>query len=271
VGGLDGARVSDVSRLAALFAEAERPVAFTGAGVSTECGIPDFRSQGGVWARFDSREFTYQNFIGSREGRRRYWALGRVTYPVIRAATPGAVHRALAELHRRGRLDCCITQNVDDLHQRAGLPPGTVIELHGNATRARCLGCGLGLSRDELHARLEAGADIPDCPGCGGVVKPHTILFGEAMPRAAMDEAERRACAADLFVVLGSSLTVYPAAYIPVHARRAGATLVIVNLEPTPLDGEAQLVIRQSAGAVMAAVVHRVLEPVTQARVTQGG
>jgi NAD-dependent deacetylase len=263
--------VSDVSRLAALFAEAGRPVAFTGAGVSTESGIPDFRSPGGIWARLDSREFTYQNFIGSHEGRRRYWALGRVTYPVIRAATPGVVHRALAELHRQGRLDCCITQNIDDLHQRAGLPPSAVIELHGNATRARCLGCGLGFSRDQLHARIEAGADVPDCPACGGVVKPHTILFGEAMPRTAMDEAERRACAADLFVILGSSLTVYPAAYIPIHARRAGAILVIVNLEPTPLDGEAQLVIRDSAGAVMAAVVHAVTGCVIQARASQGG
>src|SRR4030095_12621158 len=147
-GGSGPVRVSGVSRLAALFAEALRPVAFTGAGVSTESGIPDFRSPDGMWARFDPREFTYQNFAGSHGARRRYWALGRVTYPVIRAALPGVAHRALAELYRRGRLDCCITQNIDGLHQRGGLPPAAVVELHGNATRARCLDCGEACTRD---------------------------------------------------------------------------------------------------------------------------
>jgi NAD-dependent deacetylase len=258
--------VSDVARLAAFVADARRFVAFTGAGVSTESGIPDFRSPNGLWSRFDPREFTYQNFVGSREGRRRYWALGRVTYPVIRAATPGATHLALAELHRRGYLDCCITQNIDGLHERAGLPPDALIELHGNATRARCLECGAPCTRDELHVRLDDGVDVPDCPACGGVVKPHTILFGEAMPRQAVDEARRRAVAADLFVVLGSSLAVYPAAYIPRYARRAGATLAIVNLEPTPLDREADLVIRDAAGTVMAAVLDEV-----RARAPRGG
>ncbi|TMQ27050.1 MAG: sigma factor regulator FecR [Candidatus Rokuibacteriota bacterium] len=209
-----------------MFREARRPIVFTGAGVSTESGIPDFRSPGGVWARFDPREFTYQNFVGSLEGRRRYWQLGRATYPLIRAASPNAAHRALAELHRLGRLDCCITQNIDDLHQRAGLPAAAVIELHGNATRARCLTCELPYSRDELHAWLEDG--------------------------------QRRARAADLFVVLGSSLVVYPAAYLPIHAKRAGAALVIVNLEPTPLDGEADLVLRARATEVMAHVLDHV-------------
>jgi NAD-dependent deacetylase len=255
-----------VARLGTLFADARRAVAFTGAGVSTESGIPDFRSPGGVWSRFDPREFTYQNFTESLEGRRRYWALGRVTYPLIRAAAPNAAHGALAELHRLGRLDCCITQNIDGLHQRAGLPAAAVIELHGNATRARCLACATPYTRDELHARLEGGVEVPDCERCGGVVKPHTILFGEAMPAAEVEEARRRAGSADLFVVLGSSLVVYPAAYIPRHARSAGATLVIVNLEPTPLDHEADLVVRAPAGAVMAAVLDEV-----RARVTPGG
>jgi NAD-dependent deacetylase len=250
--------VSEIADLAARFAVARRPVAFTGAGVSTESGIPDFRSPGGVWARFDPSEFTYQNFVGSREGRRRYWALGRVTYPLIRSASPNATHLALAELHRLGRLDCCITQNIDDLHQRGGLPAAVVIELHGNATRARCLQCGRACTRDELHARLERGVEVPDCEACGGVVKPHTILFGEAMPQAVVQEAEQRARAADLFVVLGSSLAVYPAAYMPIHAKRAGAALAIVNLEPTPLDREADLVIRAKAGPVMAQVVETV-------------
>jgi len=244
-----------VLRLAELFARARRPVAFTGAGVSTESGIPDFRSPGGLWDRFDPREFTYQNFVGSVSGRRKYWELGRVTYPVIRAARPNAAHLALAELHRLGRLDCCITQNIDDLHQRAGLPGERVIELHGNATRTRCLECGAAYTRDEVHEWLQAGDEIPACRRCGGVVKPTTVLFGEAMPAREMQEAERRSRAADLFVVLGSSLVVYPAAYMPAHAKHAGATLAIVNLEATPLDAQADLVIRDKAGAVMAAVL----------------
>lgn len=247
----DSPMSSPVARLAALLAGARRCVAFTGAGVSTESGIPDFRSRDGVWARFDPREFTYRNFMDSVEGRRRYWALGRVTYPLIRAATPNAAHRALAELHRLGRLECCITQNIDGLHQRAGLPDSAVIELHGNATRARCLDCGAAYARDTLHARLELGVDVPECERCGGVVKPHTVLFGEAMPAGAVEDARRRAEGADLMVVLGSSLVVYPAAYVPRYAKRAGATLAIVNLEPTPLDREADLVLRAPAGQVM--------------------
>jgi NAD-dependent deacetylase len=146
------------------------------------------------------------------------------------------------------------------------LPAEAVIELHGNATRARCLDCGAACTREELHARLESGVDVPDCSACGGVVKPHTILFGEAMPPDAVAEAERRAGAADLFVVLGSSLIVYPAAYMPIHAKRAGATLAIVNLEPTRADAQADLVIRAGTGAVMAAVVDEV-----RARIPQGG
>ena len=244
--------------LASLFVAAQRPVVFTGAGVSTESGIPDFRSPGGVWDRYDPGDLTWQRFIGSVEGRRRYWDVGRAVYRVIRGAEPNAAHRALAELHRMGRLDCCITQNVDDLHQRAGLPACAVIELHGNATRVRCLDCGAGWHRDEVHAWLAAGIDVPDCPTCGGIVKPRTVLFGEAMPRAELDEAERRARAADLFVVVGSSLVVYPAAYLPAHARDAGATLVIVNLAPTGFDGRADLVIRARAGDVLAGVADHV-------------
>jgi len=247
-----------VARLAELFVRARRPVVFTGAGVSTESGIPDFRSPGGIWDRFDPNEFTYQNFIGSLEGRRRYWRLGRATYPVIRAARPNPAHHAIAELHRRARLDCCITQNIDNLHHAAGLPAEKVIELHGNATRARCLACGAAYARDEVHGWLEADDDVPACRACGGIVKPLTVLFGEAMPAREVAEAERRARASDLFVVVGSSLAVYPAAYMPVHAKHAGATLVIVNLAPTPLDASADLVIRGRAAEVLPAVREQV-------------
>ena len=244
-----------IARLGALFASARRPVVFTGAGVSTESGIPDFRSPGGVWDRYDPGALTWQRFIGSAEGRRRYWEIGRQVYPVIRDAKPNAAHVAIATLWTLGRLDCCITQNVDNLHQRAGLPDDAVIEVHGNATRARCLACGAAFSRDEVHAWLDDGVPVPACPACGGVVKPHTILFGEAMPRAAWSEAEARARAADLFVVVGSSLVVYPAAYLPAHAKAAGATLVIVNMTSTSFDHTADVVVRARAGKALPALL----------------
>jgi NAD-dependent deacetylase len=247
--------IDDVAGLTARVGSAARLVVFTGAGVSTECGIPDFRSPGGIWDRYDPMALNYPAFLASPEARQRYWALGRELYPVIRAAVPGPAHRAIAALHALGRLDCCITQNIDALHQRAGVPADRVIELHGNATRARCLACGGAWSREEVHRWLDSGAAVPDCPRCGGIVKPTTVLFGEPMPRAAVEEAQRRAQAADLFVVVGSSLAVYPAAYLPLHARRAGATLAIVNLTPTPFDREAEVVIRGRAGDVLSAVV----------------
>jgi NAD-dependent deacetylase len=246
-----------IDRVARLLREARRPVVFTGAGVSTESGIPDFRSPGGVWDRFDPREMTYQNFVGTEAGRRKYWEIGRHSYPLMRKAQPNPAHLAIAELHRMDRLDCCITQNVDNLHQRAGLPEEKVIELHGNATRARCLDCARLYSRDEVQQWLDEGVDVPACPLCGGIVKPHTILFGEPMPARATEEAERRARASDLFIVVGSSLVVYPAAYMPAHAKHAGATLAIVNLSPTPCDAQADVLIPGKAGEVMDAIVRR--------------
>ena len=236
-----------------------RTVVFTGAGMSTESGIPDFRSPGGVWDRFDPNEFTFQNFIGSEAGRRRYWELGRTVYPVVRDAEPNPGHHALVTLWRLGRLDCVITQNIDDLHQRAGLPADRVIELHGNATRARCLACERPYDRGEIQAWLESGVEVPTCESpCGGVIKPRTVMFGEAMPREETEEAERRASASDLFIVVGSSLVVYPAAHMPVHAKRAGARLVIVNRTATPQDAEADLLVPGSAGPVLADVAERV-------------
>jgi NAD-dependent deacetylase len=244
-----------IARLAELIAAARRPVVFTGAGVSTESGIPDFRSPGGVWDRFDPGVMTYARFMESVEGRRHYWRFGHAVYPVIRDALPGAAHHAITRLHRLGRLDCCITQNVDGLHRRAGLPEEKLIELHGCSARVRCLDCDATYTRDEVHDWIEAGDEVPACPACGGIVKPATVLFGEPLPPRETQEAERRARASDLFIVVGSSLVVYPAAYMPLHARHAGATLVIVNLTPTRLDDQADLVIAGRAGDVMADVV----------------
>ena len=251
--------LAEIDRVAKLICRAERPVVFTGAGVSTESGIPDFRSPGGIWDQFDPEEFTYQNFVGSLEGRRKYWQLGRHVYPVIRDAEPNAAHHAIADLHRLGRLDCVITQNIDNLHQRAGVPAEKVIELHGNATRARCLDCGRPYTRDEIHEGLERGVEIPACdPPCCGIIKPQTILFGETMPAQETLEAELRAKRSDLFVVVGSSLVVYPAAMMPLYAKQAGAALVIVNLSETPHDPYADVRVPGKAGPVMEQILERV-------------
>src|SRR5262245_1326308 len=244
-----------IKRAADLVVTAGPAVVFTGAGVSTESGIPDFRGPGGLWTRRDPADFSYEGFMGSAEGRRRYWAVGRELYATIRAARPNAGHHAIAALDGLGLLDCVITQNIDDLHQRAGTPAGKVIELHGNATRVRCLGCGAPSTRDEVQQRLLAGEEVPDCRRCGGILKPHTILFGEPMPAREMQAARERACRAGCIVVVGSSLAVYPAAYVPLYAKEAGARLVIVNLTPTHLDRAADVVIAGKAGEVMAGLV----------------
>ena len=247
-----------IDRVVDLLLRAGRTVVFTGAGMSTESGIPDFRSPGGIWDRFDPGHMTYENFMGSLDGRRRYWQLGRQVYPVLRGAEPNPGHQALVTLWRLGRLDAVITQNIDGLHQRAGLPADRVIELHGNATRARCLACAREYDRELVQDWLDAGVEVPVCgPPCGGAIKPWTIMFGEAMPRREMEEAERRARAADLFLVVGSSLAVYPAAYMPLHAKHAGATLVIVNLTETRHDAEADVVIPASSAAVLSALADR--------------
>ena len=175
-----------LNRAADLVASTGRVVAFTGAGVSTESGIPDFRSPTGLWARYDPDDFSFPSFMRSEEARRRYWAVGRELYAAIRTAEPNAAHRAIVALERMGLLDCVITQNVDDLHQRAGTDPARVIELHGNATRVRCLACDGRFARDAIQARLVVGEAVPACGDCGGILKPLTVLFGEPMPAAAV-------------------------------------------------------------------------------------
>ena len=247
-----------LDRAAELVAAAGRVVVFTGAGVSTESGIPDFRSPTGLWARYDPDDFSYPNFMRSEEARGRYWAVGREIYAAIRSAQPNPAHRALVDLDRMGLLDCVITQNVDNLHQRAGIDPARVIELHGNATRVRCLACDSRYARDEIQERLVAGEVVPACQTCGGILKPLTVLFGEPMPSGAVERAEARARAAGCLLVVGSSLAVYPAAYIPSYATEAGARLVVVNLTPTRLDHVADVVLPGPAGAMLAGLVERV-------------
>lgn len=240
--------MSEASRLAALIEEARRVVFFTGAGISTESGIPDFRSPGGVWSTM--KPITFQEFVGSREKRREAWTRVFNRTAGWTGASPNVGHRAVAQLVKSGKASSVITQNVDNLHQDAGTPADKVIELHGNASYATCLECAERYEIDDLKPRWEADEEI-DCTLCGGLIKTATISFGQPMPEREMARATEEAALSDLFVVLGSSLVVYPAAGLPLLAKQAGARLAIVNREPTEQDRLADLVLRAEIGPTM--------------------
>jgi NAD-dependent deacetylase len=245
--------------VAELITGAKKIVVFTGAGVSTESGIPDFRSPGGIWSRFDPDDFTYQKFVSDPEARRKQWRMigeGHLTH----LAEPNAAHYAIAELYKMGRLDCVITQNVDNLHHKAGVPAEMVFELHGNLQQAICLSCGKVYPFERIKARVDKGEEIPDCEECHGMLKPNAVLFGEALPQDVLEEASRRSSGCDLFIVIGSTLVVYPAAYMPIYARQAGAKLVIINLSTTPMDGEASVLITAKAGEAMSRIIDKLKE-----------
>ena len=237
--------------LARLIADARRMVVFTGAGISTESGIPDFRSPGGVWSRM--KPIYFQEFVGSEAKRREAWERAFSGRAGWTGREPNAGHHAVARLVAAGKASAVITQNVDNLHQASGVPPQQVIELHGNASYATCLECGERHELEELKALYEASGDLPACKACGGIVKTATISFGQAMPVEPMARAEAETLACDLFLVLGSSLVVYPAASFPLIAKRNGARLAIVNREPTELDAHADLVLHDEIGPVMTA------------------
>lgn len=244
--------------VADLIIKAKRIVVFTGAGVSTESGIPDFRSPGGIWDRFDPDDFTYQKFVSSPDSRRKQWQLlwgGRL----IKEVKPNAAHSAIAELDRLGKLDCVITQNVDNLHQRAGVPDQKVFELHGNMKWVKCLNCGRRYPLEQIKARLDKGEEVPECEVCHGILKPDIVLFGEGLPEKAFEEAASRSRRCDLFIVIGSTLVVYPAAQMPVYAASSGARLVIINLSSTPMDEQAAVLIRAKAGEAMARIMQKVV------------
>jgi len=245
--------VSDVAALARLLAESRRAVVFTGAGISTESGIPDFRSPGGIWTKMAPIDFS--DFLASEDARREAWRRKFASDPTIRAARPNRGHRAVAELVRRGLVPAVITQNIDGLHQMSGIPDEKVIELHGNTTYATCLDCRERHELDEIRLAFERDETPPRCRSCGGLVKTATISFGQAMPVEPMRRAEEEALGADLFVVLGSSLVVYPAAGFPALAKRNGARLVIINREPTDFDHIADLVLHSAIGETMGAAV----------------
>ena len=250
-----------IDRVADLIVNANRVVVFTGAGISTESGIPDFRSPGGIWERFNPEDFTYQRLMSSPEARRKWWRIFQER-GLTTEAEPNPAHCAIAELDKLGKLDCVITQNIDNLHQKAGLPDDKVFELHGNMRWVVCLSCGKRYPIEKIKARLDEGEEIPDCESCHGILKPDIVLFGETLPEKVFEEATQRSHSADLFIVIGSTLIVYPAAYMPIYAVDSRAKLVIINLSPTPMDRQAAVLIKAKAGETMSKVIERVREKV---------
>ena len=244
---MDG--VEDLQRL---LDESRRAVIFTGAGMSTESGIPDFRSPGGIWSRM--KPIMFQDFVADAAMRREAWNRAFSGVAGWVGAEPNQGHYAVARLVARGKVSSVITQNVDNLHQASGVPGSQVLELHGNASFATCLECGLRHELDVLKQSFLGTGEIPMCRDCGGLVKVATISFGQAMPEDVMRQAEIETRAADLFIVLGSSLVVFPAAGFPVMAKRNGARLIIVNRDPTDMDDIADLVLNTDIGTVMTAV-----------------
>jgi NAD-dependent deacetylase len=239
-----------VERAAELLGGARHGVALTGAGVSQESGIPTFRGQGGLWTQYDPvKVASIDSFLADPAA---YWRVSRERGRVALAAKPNAGHVALAELEAAGRLVGVITQNTDGLHQDAG--SRNVVELHGSGRTVECLTCGRREPRADVQARLEVEMP-PRCPSCGGErLKPTVVLFGEPMPAAQVERAFELAAAADVMLVVGSSLVVFPAAEVPLVALRGGAALIVVNAEPAPVDGLAAIVIRGRAGEVLPAI-----------------
>ena len=239
-----------IGRLSELIAASNAIVPFTGAGISTECGIPDFRSPGGVWTRMAPIQF--EDFLASQEMRNESWRRRFAMQNEFGGARPGRGHRALARLFLNGKSPGVITQNIDNLHQDSGIPHDCVVELHGNTTYATCLDCGERYELDWVRSEFErTGGRAPDCPGCLGYIKTATVSFGQAMPEAAMRRAEALTVSCDLFLAIGSSLVVWPAAGFPLMAKRNGARLAIINRDPTDFDDIADLVVRQDIGAAL--------------------
>ena len=244
--------MTDAEALARLLAVSQHAVVFTGAGISTESGIPDFRSPGGVWSKM--KPIYFQDFVASRAQRREAWTRVFNRTAGWTGASPNAGHLAVAQLVAAGKVSQVITQNVDNLHQDSGVPDDQVIEVHGNASYCKCLDCGLRYEIEALKVRWQADEDIT-CDACGGLIKTATISFGQPMPEAEMFRATDATLDCDLFIVLGSSLVVYPAAGLPLAAKRNGAKLVIVNREPTEQDHTADLVLHREIGALMTATL----------------
>jgi len=245
--------IAATAELAHRLADAKHIAVFTGAGISTESGTPDFRSPGGIWSQMPPID--YETFVGSEDMRREAW---RRKIAIDRAgadAVPNRGHRAVAHLAAQGRCHSVITQNIDGLHQASGVPEALLVELHGNGTYAKCLDCGARYELAPIVEAFEQRDELPTCTACGGLVKSATVSFGQAMPEEAMRRAEIATRECDLFLVLGSSLVVFPAAAMPMLAKRNGAALVILNREATEMDALADLVIHAEIGPTLGTAV----------------
>ena len=240
---------ADIQTLARFIDDARRVVIFTGAGISTESGIPDFRSPTGIWSR--TTPIYFDEYVSSADARREAWRRKFEIDKDMIGAEPNRGHRAVAKLVRIGKVTAVITQNIDGLHQKSGVPDDQMIELHGNATYATCLTCSTRYELEPIKVKFQKTGALPECHFCPGIVKTATISFGQAMPQGPMDRAQKETLASDLFLVIGSSLVVYPAAGFPALAKKNGANLVILNRDPTELDDIADLVLNQEIGPTL--------------------
>jgi NAD-dependent deacetylase len=250
--------MDNIETVAEMVANSKRVIVFTGAGISTESGIQDFRSPGGLWHQWNPDELTFDKFMSSRASREHYWGFSRAIWPTMASAKPNIGHFAIADLYKMGKLDAVITQNVDGLHQAAGVPDDKVIELHGTIRWVSCLRCGKRWPRQEIEDMMDrTGEKAPECE-CGGYLKQATIAFGQSLPLDALQAAETKSYSCDMFIVAGSSLVVYPAAQMPRIASQTGAKLVIITLSDTPHDRAADIVINEKTGPSLSRIAELV-------------
>jgi NAD-dependent deacetylase len=254
-----------IEEVADLVVASARIIVFTGAGVSTESGIPDFRGPGGIWSKYDPDDFTIQKFLSDQAVRKKHWELLIDSELKMTGAEPNAAHYAIAELEQMGKLYGVITQNVDGLHQKAGVSDEMVFQLHGDMSHAKCLSCGTRYPMEEMAERVKKGIEEPTCDHCGGILKPDAVFFGEQLPLDVLTESERRSRTCDLCIALGSTLVVFPAANIPIYAARSGAKLVIINVGPTELDEVAHVRIEGKAGQVTPRIIERAKQKINLA------
>ncbi len=247
------ARSDDLRRAVEMLADRRRILVFTGAGISTDSGIPDFRGPNGIWTKVDPAEFTIERYLSNPETRRRSWQMRAESGSL--SAKPNSAHRAIVSLWKSGKMVGCVTQNIDGLHQRAGMPEDAVVELHGNVQRTECLDCGDRMPTSAVLERVERGESDPRCLLCNGILKASVVLFGEVLPPLATDRAFTMAQEADAVLAVGSTLSVFPAAGIPLEVARSGKPMVIVNLGPTEFDDLADARIESGAGKVLPRLV----------------
>ena len=255
--------IEKINKAADLISRTNKVVVFTGAGISTESGIPDFRGPGGLWTRYDPDDFTISNFLQSDRTRKKLWQ-GMLDGGLMDEATPNAAHLALVELEKMGKLVSLVTQNVDNLHQKAGNNPALIRELHGNMQMLICLHCKRRYPVNIIRDKFADSENVPACESCMGILKPDVVFFGEALPQDILSQAMMEANQCEVMLVIGSSLVVYPAAYVPVQAKQAGAKLIIVNKGPTEQDHLADIRIDAPAGEVMIKMINAIKELTTK-------